>query len=282
MIKFKFCFAILFGIFLINFVISASCFPDYECGDWSGCVDSLTTRTCKDLKCGSEDIIERQFCDKQECNPDIVCEEWSGCNFFDKTNDILAEETVFEGTRERVCNDRLGCVDSFIDTEGCSLAVPIKVRRTEWCGEQLVEILDEKGGVVGRVKQKEITQQFRRVDISLVEENLPTYCSYCSDEEKNYDEEDVDCGGPSCPACVPKVDFFDWAFYASLLSWGIFGLSFFIGLIVFSRNNGFGESLKGIFSFFKPLSKEEALAREERIKEFISPKKISSEGFKNY
>lgn len=268
-------------LFLINFV-SADCFPEYKCGEWGECVEDLTTRICKDIKCDAEDITERKFCGSAECEPDIFCEEWSNCNYFDKTSDIINEKVIFEGVKERVCTDSAKCIDSFVEKEGCSLSVPVKIRRTEWCGEQLVEILDEVGNVVGRIKQKEVIKTFRRVDISLVEKNLPTYCSYCFDGEKNYDEENVDCGGESCPVCIERIEFFDWAYFASFFSWGIFVLLSLVGLIIVSRNEGFSESVKSIFSFFKPLSREEALAREEKIKQFVLPKKISEEGFKNY
>jgi hypothetical protein len=282
MISCKFFYVFLFWIFLLGFVSSADCFPNYVCGEWSACENGLTTRTCIDSKCGAENIIERELCGEEKCEPDISCGEWSSCNYFDKTSDIINEEIIFEGIKERICSDKANCIDSFVEKEGCSLAIPVKVRRAEWCGEQLVEILNEDGNVVGRIKQTEVTKKFRRVDISLVEESLPTYCSYCYDGVKNYDEEDVDCGGLSCPACIAKIEFVDWAYFISLLSWGIFILMFFVGLVFLSRNESFSEGLKNLFYFFKPLTREEALAREEKIKEFVLQKKISSEGFKNY
>lgn len=271
----------LFGIILIGFV-SAECFPNYECGEWSACEDDLSTRICVDTKCGGDDIIERMFCGGADCEAQIECGEWSSCNYFDKTNDILEEQLTFEGFKERVCYDRAKCIDSFVETEGCSLSVPVKVKKTEWCGEELVEIFDDKGNVVGRVQETAVSKRFNRVDISFIRETSKDYCNYCFDGEKNFDETDTDCGGPSCPECIPVIEFFDWAFIAAMLSWGIFGLLFISGLVVISKSENFSEGVKNIFVFFKPLSREEALEREEKIKQFVTQKKISSEGYKNY
>lgn len=274
-------FLLLFSVILIGFV-SAQCFPKYECGQWGECVDDLSTRTCVDTKCGLDDIPERKFCGEAECEPQIECSEWSVCNYFDKTNDILEEQLIFEGDKERICSDKAQCVDSFIEREGCSLSVPINVERTEWCGKELVEIFDNSGNLVGRVQKTEITKDFNRVDISFIRENSPDYCSYCFDGEKNFDEVEVDCGGPSCSECVPIISFVDWAYFVSMFSWGIFGLLFFGGFIIISRNENFSGGIRVIIEFLKPLSLEGALAREEKIKQFIMPKKISSEGYKNY
>ncbi len=268
-------------LFFIGFV-NAECFPSYQCGEWGACIDGLSTRVCVDVKCEAEDISERQFCGEDDCKPNIECGGWSNCNYFDKTNDIIKEQLIFRGVKERICNDVANCINSFVEQEGCSLSAPIKVRKTEWCGEQLVEILNEAGNVVGRVKQQEITSKLRRVDISLVEQNIPTYCSYCFDGVKNYDEAEKDCGGPSCPECIESVDFFDWAFLASFFSWGICFLLVLVGFVVFSRDERFNQGFKNLIYLFKPLSREEAMAREQKIKEFFVQKKINPEGFKNY
>ncbi len=271
----------IFCFFCISF-ISADCFPNYKCGEWGACEDDLISRVCVDTTCGSKEIIERKFCGEAECEPNIECGEWSSCNYFDKTNDILEEKLVFEGTKQRICSDSVQCVDSFVQTEGCSLSVPIKVKKSEWCGEELVEIFDDSGNVVGRVKETTITKKFSRVDISFIRENSPDYCSYCFDGEQNFGETGVDCGGSYCSECIPIINFVDWAYIIAILTWGIFGLLFVGGLFVISKEENFSEGVKNIFVFFKPLSREEALAREEKIKQFVSHKKISSEGFKNY
>ena len=277
--KIVYCLVFIFLIFLVG---AADCFPKYECGEWGACEEDLSTRTCVDSKCKAEDIIERKFCGGAECEPKIECEEWGGCNYFDKTNDILEEELRFEGSKQRICSDKNQCVNSFVETEGCSLSVPVKVKITEWCGEELVEILDSKGNPVGRVRETEVTKRYSRVDISFIRENTQDYCGYCFDREKNHDEIDIDCGGPSCPECIPIIEFFDWVRIAAILSWGIFGLLMFGGFIIMSKSENFSEGVKGFFLLFKPLSREEALAREEKIKLFVSQKKISSEGYKNY
>jgi hypothetical protein len=59
-----------------------------------------------------------------------------------------------------------------------------------------------------------------------LEGDFSGYCGYCYDGIKNYDEEGVDCGGDSCPACVPTLFLFDWARIVSIISWTFFLLLF--------------------------------------------------------
>lgn len=272
-------FLFLFAVIFIGFVGAVDCFPDYVGGEWGECIDGLQTKILVDAKCGAENILERQFCGEEDCEARIECGDWSVCNYFDKTNDILKEELIFEGSKERVCHDKERCVDSFVEVESCSSSIPVKVKITEWCGKELVEIFDNEGNVVGRVQETQVTKKFNRVDISFIRENSPDYCSYCFDKEQNFDETGVDCGGPYCPECVPVIEFLDWARIVMMLSWGIFGLLFLSGLFVLGSEENFSEGVMGVIGLFKPLSRDEALAREEKIKSFVTSKKISSEGY---
>ena len=273
-------FLLLFGILFISFVSSA-CFPNYKCGEWGVCEEDLSSRTCVDTSCGAKDIIERQFCGDAACDSKIECGDWSSCNYFDKTNDIIEEKLIFEGSKERICYDKENCVSSFVEVESCSASTPVKVKKTTWCGKELVEIFDNEGNTVGRVQETQVTKKVSRVDISFLRENSPDYCGYCFDKEQNFDETGLDCGGPYCPECVPIIEYIDWAFIVAMFSWGIFGLLFLSGLFVLGNEENFSEGIMGVLRLFKPLTREEALAREGKIKDFVASKKISSEGFKS-
>ncbi|MFC1666195.1 hypothetical protein ACFLZF_00590 [Nanoarchaeota archaeon] len=275
-------FALLFILILIK-LGSAQCFPDYQCGVWSSCnEEGISIQTCTDIKCDQKNIINRKYCDKLDCKPNIDCGEWGSCNYFDKINDILKKELKFKGSKKRFCFDKNGCIEDFIEEEGCSLSIPIKVEKTKWCEQELVEIFDSNDNLMARLQEKDLTKNYKKIDISLIEKGLPNYCSYCFDGEKNYDEEDIDCGGASCPECIQKIDFINWGFFIPFFLWGIFILLNLIGLIFLSQNKYFSQNLKTFLKFFSPLNKKEALERERKIREFIFPKKISSKGFKNY
>ncbi|MCW8966257.1 MAG: hypothetical protein OQK82_06195 [Candidatus Pacearchaeota archaeon] len=218
-------------------------------------------------------VIEDEYDISDDCSPAYVCGEWEDCNFFSRTDDILDDKLIFEGVRQRVCVDSAECVESFVESEKCNLSVPGKVQKAEWCGEDIIEILDGQNNTVGRIKTTKVINGHNRVDIFLVDTGLFTYCDYCYDGEKNYDEESVDCGGAFCPKCIFMVEYINWAYIVSILFWGIFFLLFFIGLFIVIGGERFGKGLRSLIYFFKPLSREEALAREQKIKTFISLKK---------
>ena len=58
-----------------------TCTPNWQCDDWSECVDDIQTRTCTDLNnCGTNEgkPAESQACG-EECTPNWQCDDWSEC-----------------------------------------------------------------------------------------------------------------------------------------------------------------------------------------------------------
>jgi uncharacterized repeat protein (TIGR01451 family) len=58
-----------------------TCTPNWQCTEWSECIDDVQTRTCTDLNnCGTEEgkPAESQACG-EECTPNWQCDEWSEC-----------------------------------------------------------------------------------------------------------------------------------------------------------------------------------------------------------
>ncbi len=46
---------------------TALCIPDFQCSDWTSCINGVTTRTCNDVNnCGFDDKIERDRCSAAE------------------------------------------------------------------------------------------------------------------------------------------------------------------------------------------------------------------------
>lgn len=75
-----------FVVFLasINFISSADCTTNWQCSNWSDCIDNTQIRNCYDINlCGVSEgkPEERQTCGTV-CNPDWQCSNWdpSGCN----------------------------------------------------------------------------------------------------------------------------------------------------------------------------------------------------------
>ena len=57
------------------------------------------------------------------------------------------------------------------------------------------------------------------ININFVMTKFEGYCDYCFDGIKNYDEEDIDCGGPNCPPCLEKKEYLDVWYYFIWLLW---------------------------------------------------------------
>ena len=227
-------------LYLSNGVDSYMCFPEYECGEWSECnaTTDIQQRVCKDIKCGTEDILERRFCSqKQDCTPDLKCGEWSECYYEKEIGDIIKREVSFEGYMERECVDLNGCIETQVERKSCSLSVPVEVKKREWCNQEYIEIFDAKTKkLVSRIKETKLPfGDMRRVDISFVTSEAPKYCSYCYDGIKNYDETGVDCGGKSCPPCIETEEFFDWLYWTVRVLWAVLIFSVLIAIFILMK-----------------------------------------------
>lgn len=99
------------------------------------------------------------------------------------------------------------------------MAVPIEVKKVEWCHETYIEIYDLKTNkLVSRMKESQSVEN-KKIDIGFIVGEFSGYCDYCFDNVKNYDETGLDCGGPNCPACVPIKEYFDWLKWLTWLLW---------------------------------------------------------------
>jgi|TARA_Y100000310_G_scaffold343510_1_gene451523 hypothetical protein len=157
-----------------------------------------------------------QIVGAEDCISDIKCGEWSGCDIKGKINKILSEKLDTEDTtihncmidsyKERTCVDLNGCLKDNIEREFCNLSTQIEIKRTQWCNEDHVEIYDMNSDkLVVRIKESEVSE-FNKIDISFVTDEFQSYCNYCFDGVKNFDETEIDCGG-SCSDCVNKIEF---------------------------------------------------------------------------
>lgn len=178
---------------------------------------------CEDLNsCGSN--LEFPIRDACNCVPKYDCEDWGECNAELNVANVLKGDISVKGFENRDCVETTNCIDEedfTIDKRECSLLVPIRIEKTEWCYEEYIDIYDvESNELVSRIKERSVNG-LRRVDIGFLTTQDEGTCGFCFDNVKNYDEEGIDCGGQTCQPCVPAGSFFDYLYF-SKIAWWIF------------------------------------------------------------
>jgi len=275
----------------------SECEEDWKCS-WTVCVegdkisypydcfDRNTCETEKDkpgsLPCGKQPV------EYPECSGLWDCTNWGECGADYSIDEILQGKVEFEGHKSRVCVDKLAeCSWNITEFSKCDLGVPIDVKKVKWCEEEYVEIYERATNkLVSRVKQTQVEkfEELNRVDISLTPTEFTGYCDYCFNGIKDYDETGVDCGGPSCPACVARVTFFDWLLWLVITLWLL--LLLLLLLILYKRRKEkeklekkkFTERFKEfVKKAFMPGTAEEKI-REWKVKEWL--KKLLSAPFR--
>jgi hypothetical protein len=76
------------------------CETEWECDEWSDCVDFLRWRSCYDINNCEPYIIEEEYC----CEPNWECTEWGVCRFYTQTR--TCEDT-------NICNDNTNKPEEF-------------------------------------------------------------------------------------------------------------------------------------------------------------------------
>jgi len=196
------------------------CIEDWYC-KWSSCNEKgyQNAEYCEDLNnCGT--IVNKPNERICKCEPAYQCDKWSNCVVNYNIQDIIKGKPTLSGFQSRICIDVNHCENKSIKTGNCSLQSKIKIKTVELCNDMYIELYDtEQKIVVSRIREYS-TNDNRKVDIRLsASQNLSNYCDYCSDKIKNYDEEKIDCGGPNCPPCINKGNYFDWLFWLKLILW---------------------------------------------------------------
>jgi hypothetical protein len=225
------------------FIVDSDCIEDWYCR-WTPCNE-------EGIKY-SFDCIDRNLCKTTinlpyekicECFPDFKCAEWSDCNPNYKLIDILNGKISYDFSKKRLCEDNVGCESTFIESKNCVIKVPVRATISEWCFEEYIELREiPSNNLVSRMKKYSegslaefsiIQNQSsdiinfeisggKKVDVNLVIGEFEGFCAYCYDGVKNYDEEEVDCGGSNCPPCdnmISYMYYISYLFYAKLFLW---------------------------------------------------------------
>ncbi|HLC86755.1 MAG TPA: right-handed parallel beta-helix repeat-containing protein, partial [Candidatus Nanoarchaeia archaeon] len=217
------------------------CTEDWQCG-WTVCAEddiSSYPYDCADLNnCGTfenmpDDAIscqERSQIEDETSGLGWSCSAWSECDAKYTIEDVLKEKISSSGQQSRSCKGSNNI--ERVEYKKCSLAIPIRISKSSWCHEEIVELFrNDTNEFVSRIQASEIIgfENLNRVDIFFATGEFTGYCSYCFNGVQDYDETSVDCGGENCPECLMKYDFFDWVFLVKiiLLVLSIILLSFF-------------------------------------------------------
>ncbi len=136
------------------------------------------------------------------CERDFICSVWNECNAAYDVSILIAGGKL-TGERKRLCADQNKCSPNFEQKEKCEIKEEVEVRKMKWCNQDYTEIVSKKTGkVLARIK---VLPNGRAANINFNIEGDGGTCAHCNDKIKNYDEEDVDCGGSSCVACGQGV-----------------------------------------------------------------------------
>lgn len=242
---------------------SGGCFPDYKCGEWDSCSEGLQNRTCVDVKCDNEPIIERKFC-KEGCVPEISCGQWGACVYTEKTEDVLMGNIRFAGYKQRDCFDANECVEAFSEEENCEQDFPLEIKSIEECGKKYLAGIDplSKRPIV---KMDLDSLKADRLDIVFSQGEVK-YCPACFNGKKDSNEEGIDCGGV-CKKCKEeKSSFFIPVMVGSWLIFVIFAV--LVGWELKHAPNSFEEPKKETV-------KGESMSRsQKKSMNFNSQKKI--------
>ena len=181
------------------------CSPDWTCEGYGECQSDgfKYPLNCVDINdCGtSRGKPEPIPC---ECTPVLECGDWKECRIDYNMDNLVAGQYVeIEGIQKRDCYDSSGCIDYPIQEEqACIVDVPIEIKEKTSCEETIIEVYNqETQELVSRIRE---TNNLSGVHVNFIETSQEGYCNYCFNGIQDYDETDVDCGGPNCPSCTTE------------------------------------------------------------------------------
>jgi len=118
-------------------------------------------------------------------------------------NLVAGQYVELEGIQKRDCYDTSGCIDyPVVEEQNCVIDVPVEIREVVSCQETVLEVYEqETQELVSRVRE---TNNLSGVNVNFIETSQEAYCNYCFNEMQDYDETEVDCGGPNCPECTTE------------------------------------------------------------------------------
>ncbi len=135
-----------------------------------------------------------------DCLSDWECEEWSKCQVIYNLDAIISDDIFLEGEMQRKCKDLNKCNYNKIEQKECETKANVSVERVNRCSKEYIEVRDKDEVLISRLELTNGTSQELNIQLFLGDVK---YCSYCYNDIKDYDEDEVDCvyQGDSCPIC---------------------------------------------------------------------------------
>lgn len=165
-------------------------------------------QTEKNMSQDSDNFMTYSSREKYGCTPKIECNDWGKCRGNYDLASITENVIFLKGKRSRACIDKNDCLFNIVEFQKCEDRIPIVIVKGSGCYQGYIKIFDLDNNLISLLDIKESNNS---LNINLVLDNSD-YCPYCYDGIKDYDEEEIDCGG-SCTGCSNKLyssyDFFN-------------------------------------------------------------------------
>ncbi|MFA5855718.1 MAG: hypothetical protein WC867_00015 [Candidatus Pacearchaeota archaeon] len=146
-------------------------------------------------------------------NNDPDCGDWSDCiTSYDLKNVIYFEEILLRGYRSRLCIDRNSSNSLKVEKIDCVIKSNVYFKKSQKCFKEYLEVYGSNDSLVSRIQYTAGEDSRLNIQFALGDK---LYCPYCYNGIKDYDEENIDCGG-SCPKCNDEA--FEVPFYSEIFN----------------------------------------------------------------
>ena len=143
------------------------------------------------------DIVDVFVQTENPDNSSLSCSNWSKCNVIYGLTEVIEDMIFLKGEKTRTClNLKTGIYET--QRKLCNSAVNVTVKKSTDCHSDGITILDENKQVLSRLQL--IVGEKNKLNIQFFLDKT-SYCPYCYDRVKDYDETGIDCGG-SCFICT--------------------------------------------------------------------------------
>ena len=187
----------------VSFNVNTSADETTGSGSSSGGGGGMSSKTVPNEPKKKTPVIEEESDKEVVPEPELEtpqqqsCKSWSECQADYTLEDVVAGTILLIGEKY--------CIDDPSTKISCNPQKEISVKKSEKCFKEFYDVYDENSNLVSKIEIK--NEDIKIVNIDFAIDNAG-YCNYCYDNEKNFDEENVDCGG-SCAPCIETAQDID-------------------------------------------------------------------------
>jgi hypothetical protein len=209
------------------------CLSNWKCSVWSACSGGIQTRTCyDDNNCGVYGVSsgkpqENQICGNNGnvtgiksifetelpsvgskgigCVPNFNCSDWSECKAVYDLDTISDNKVLLSGEESRSCVDVNKCGPAKTERQECNTKIPVSAKKVEKCFKNYIEVYNLNDTLISRLEL--VGGNNSKLNVQMLFDNS-SYCPYCYDGVKDYDEVGIDCSAKengNCPVCMVEI-----------------------------------------------------------------------------